>query len=61
MFVLTKFGEPEPWQPEEVQVFLAEVRKEIETPGMHAYYLKRRVWGQKPPLEGQKKTDNSQA
>lgn len=50
MFVLTKFGEPEPWQPEEVQVFLAEVRKEIETPGMHAYYLKRRVWGQKPPL-----------
>lgn len=48
MFLFTKFGEPEPWSPAEVQVYLAKLRKEIETPGLHAYYLKRRVWGQKP-------------
>lgn len=48
MFVLTKFGEPEPWSPEEVQVYLAKVRKEVESGGFHSYLFKRRVWAQKP-------------
>lgn len=47
-FILTHFGEPTPWTPEEVQVFLAKVRQEVNAPGLHAYFLKRRVWAQKP-------------
>ena len=43
-FMLTKFGEPEPWSPEEVQVFLAKTRKEFADPKLHCYVYKRRVW-----------------
>lgn len=32
----------------EVQVYIAKVKQEMEAPGLHAYLLKRRVWGQKP-------------
>ena len=45
---MTKFGDPEPWSPEEVYVFLAKMRKEIEDPKVHGCCYKRRVWGQKP-------------
>lgn len=48
LYLLTKFGSPTPWSAEEVQVLLAKFRAEIEVKGVHAYYLKRRVWGQKP-------------
>ena len=48
LFLLTKYGSPEPWSAEEVQVYLAKVRKDVEIPGLHAHYLKRRVWAQKP-------------
>ena len=41
---MTKFGEPEPWSPAEVQVFLAKVRKEMADPKIHPYIVKRRVW-----------------
>lgn len=44
----TKLGSPSPWSAEEVQVFLAKLRAEVEEKRVHAYYLKRRVWGQKP-------------
>lgn len=27
---------------------MAKVRQEVNAPGLHAYYLKRRVWAQKP-------------
>lgn len=37
MWLLTHFGEPEPWMKEEVQVFLAEVRVELKNPHIHAY------------------------
>lgn len=47
-FVLTKFGEPEPWSPEEAQVFLAKVKNELNDPRLHFYVWKRRVWGMKP-------------
>ena len=56
LFLLTKFGEPEPWLPEEVQVYLAKVRKEIENPKYHTYINMRRVWG-KLSLEPERKTE----
>lgn len=37
MWLLTKFGAPEPWTKEEVYVFLARVRKELSDPTIHAY------------------------
>ena len=46
--LFTKLGSPTPWSAEEVQVFLATLRAEVEEKRVHAYYLKRRVWGQKP-------------
>ncbi|CAI7564089.1 unnamed protein product [Penicillium pancosmium] len=37
MWLLTHFGEPEPWTKEEVQVFLAKVRQELKDPHIHGY------------------------
>lgn len=37
MWLLTKFGEPEPWTKEEVQVYLARVRAELKDPHVHRY------------------------
>ncbi|KAG4429480.1 hypothetical protein IFR05_015043 [Cadophora sp. M221] len=48
MYLLTKFGEPTPWSPEEVQVYVARVRNEISRPELHCYHYTRRVWAQKP-------------
>lgn len=70
MWLLTKFGAPEPWTKEEVHVFLASVRKELSDPSIHAYqyvyvwisllYIlvltgySRRVWARKPTEEDSK-------
>lgn len=35
--ILTNFGEPEPWSPEEVQVYLAKCREELNDRKIHAY------------------------
>lgn len=51
IFILTHYGVPEPWTPEEVHVWDAKMRKEICNPAYHAYCLKRRVYVQKP-LDG---------
>ncbi|KAJ5376219.1 hypothetical protein N7509_013105 [Penicillium cosmopolitanum] len=51
MWLLTKFGAPEPWTKEEVYVFLARVRKELSDPSIHAYQYVRRVWARKPTEE----------
>ncbi|KAJ5152055.1 hypothetical protein N7492_010350 [Penicillium capsulatum] len=48
MFLLTKFGTPEPWSPEEVQVYVARLRQEVRKPEFHIYHTARRVWGRKP-------------
>jgi len=48
MYLLTKFGAPEPWTADEVRVYVAKVRRELQTPRLHIYHLSRRVWGQKP-------------
>jgi hypothetical protein len=37
MWLLTHYGEPEPWTKEEVQVYLARVRAELKNPHIHAY------------------------
>lgn len=37
MFLLTKFGAPTPWKPDEVQVFLAKVRAELRNAAIHGY------------------------
>ncbi|KAJ6060259.1 hypothetical protein N7499_012293 [Penicillium canescens] len=51
MWLLTHFGEPEPWTKEEVQVFLAKVRIELKDPYIHAYNPAHRVWARKPTLD----------
>lgn len=39
MWLLTKYGAPEPWTTEEVQVYLANVRAELKSISLHAYGL----------------------
>lgn len=48
LFLLTTFGEPEPWSPQHLQVLFAMVRNEMQAPGVYAYSYKRKVWAQKP-------------
>lgn len=43
-FALTRWGQPTPWRPEEVQVWLAKVRNDINDPRIHSYDIWRRVW-----------------
>ena len=47
-YVMTRYGEPEPWSSEEVQAHLVKVMEEFATPGLHMYCFKRTVWAQKP-------------
>ncbi|CAG8358637.1 unnamed protein product [Penicillium salamii] len=51
MWLLTHYGEPEPWTKEEVQVYLAKVRTELKNPHIHAYEPATRVWARKPTEE----------
>jgi hypothetical protein len=39
MFLLTKFGAPRPWSADEVRVYVAKVRAELQSPGQHIYHL----------------------
>ena len=47
MMLFTSVGE-KPWTPEEVQVYLAKMRGELENRNWHKYIRQRRVWAQKP-------------
>ena len=38
MYLLTKFGDPVPWSKEEVQVYVANLRKDIMNPRYHLYH-----------------------
>ena len=40
MWLLTRYGAPEPWSPEEVQVYVAKVRQEMQNPKLHSYHLR---------------------
>ncbi|KAJ5611373.1 hypothetical protein N7510_008092 [Penicillium lagena] len=37
MWLLTKFGAPEPWSLEKVQAFVAQIRNELKNPRFHIY------------------------
>lgn len=37
MWLLTKYGDPEPWTPDEVQIYLAKVRVELKDPHVHRW------------------------
>ena len=39
MYLLTKFGLPQPWSKEEVQVYVAKARAEVQNPRHHLYIL----------------------
>ena len=45
--LLTHFGQPTPWTAEEVQIFCAKARNELDE-GCHSYNKAKRVWAQKP-------------
>jgi hypothetical protein len=38
MWLLTKYGDPVPWTKEEVQVYVAKMRKELSNPRIHVYH-----------------------
>lgn len=48
MYLLTTFGEPEPWTPEQVQLMLMQVRKQLDGRTRHSYTAIKRIWAQKP-------------
>jgi len=37
MFLLTKFGSPEPWTPEEVRAYVEKVKAELKDPRVHPW------------------------
>jgi hypothetical protein len=38
MWLLTRFGQPQPWTQDEVRVFVAQLRKELQDPRYHVWY-----------------------
>ncbi|KAE8146283.1 S-adenosyl-L-methionine-dependent methyltransferase [Aspergillus avenaceus] len=51
MWLLTHFGEPEPWTKKQVHEYLSKVRMELKDPHIHCYEPATRVWARKPTLE----------
>ncbi|KAJ6003805.1 hypothetical protein N7540_012945 [Penicillium herquei] len=51
MFLMTKFGDPEPWTETEVHVYNSQMRKELLNPRHHVYQRSKRVWARKPPAD----------
>ncbi|KAK3321903.1 methyltransferase type 12 [Apodospora peruviana] len=45
---MTLFTKGLGWEPEEVEVFLVDMRKAIRNPGIHFYWTTVVVWGRKP-------------
>ena len=39
MWLLTRYGTPQPWSAEAVQVYVAKVRQEMQNPQLHIYHL----------------------
>lgn len=48
MYLLTRYGDPEPWIREQVVVYIAEMRKALKDPRFHAYQRAKRIWARKP-------------
>ncbi|CAG8057235.1 unnamed protein product [Penicillium salamii] len=57
MYLLTKFGDPTPWSHDEVQVYLAHIRKELKDHNNHIYHrvlvipLSAGIWRAKDDAE----------
>ncbi|KAJ6004699.1 hypothetical protein N7540_013068 [Penicillium herquei] len=51
MFLMTKFGDPEPWTENEVHVYNSQMRKEFLNPCHHVYQRSKRVWARKPSID----------
>lgn len=51
LWLLTKYGEPEPWTMDQVLAYVSKTRQEIAA-GYHIYHKGRRVWAQKPYVMG---------
>ena len=47
MWALQEFGAPSPRSPNEIEVWVAKLRNEIDQ-GYHIYNDNKRVWAQKP-------------
>ena len=47
MFLMTRFGQPEPWSEEEVKDYVEKAKKELDQ-NWHIYQYSKRVWCQKP-------------
>jgi len=52
MWLLTKFGHPQPWDKDEVHVYVAKLRKELKDSRFHIWHQGRRVWARKPMPSG---------
>lgn len=52
MYLLTKYGDPTPWSKDEVLVYVAQMRKALKNPRIHAYQRAKRIWAKKPLSDG---------
>lgn len=48
MWLLTNYGLPEPWEVDQVRLFLARALIALNNEESHVYHRARRVWAQKP-------------
>lgn len=48
MHMFTTDGDPDEMAPEEVQLYLAKIRRDLEQKRWHPYVLNKRAWAQKP-------------
>lgn len=60
MYLMTKFGDPEPWTQEEVRVYTAQMRKDLLNPRYHPYQFSKRVWARKPFPEELKQAEEEE-
>ncbi|KAJ5599245.1 hypothetical protein N7450_000312 [Penicillium hetheringtonii] len=51
--VLTKYGDPSSWSTDEELVYVAQMRKALTDPRIHAHQHAKRIWSKSPlPEEG---------
>lgn len=48
MWLLTNYGLPEPWEADQVRLFVAKALMALNNEESHVYHRARRVWAQKP-------------
>ena len=46
--MLTNYGLPEPWTPEQVRMFVSKALEAVNNEESHIYHRAKRVWAQKP-------------